>query len=246
MRRSDGCTPAPAVVAIMVIPAVAWSAWTEAVVPAIVVVVGTWAAVVHAMMWTWLVRTVAHVTAGLIAGTVIPVVTTMMIAAMIAMVTIAHARTAAVVVAGLATAIVTGLIAEVSTAIVAGLVAVVATGLVATWLVVIAILASIFWQLTIGMRINASAIINAGTVTTAIATGCATPMINVRTTVAIANRACIDTAWAVNLTARTAAAHAGARWTVAAHAGARWTVAAHAGAWRRIAAINLAATAWTR
>ena len=240
MRRSDGCTPAPAVVAIVVIPAVAWSAWTEAVVPAIVVVVGTWAAVVHAMMWTWLVRTVAHVTTGLIAGTVIPVV-----AAMIAMVAIAHARTVAVVVAGLATAIVTGLVAVVSTAIVARSVAVVANWLVATWLVVIAILASIFWQLKIGMRINASAIINARTVTTAIATGCATPMIDVRTTVAVANRACVDAARAVNLTARTTAAHAGARWTVTAHAGARWTVAAHAGTWRRIAAINLAATART-
>lgn len=48
IRRSDWGTPAPAVVAVVVVPAVAWSAWTHIAVPAVAVVVGTWAAVVDA------------------------------------------------------------------------------------------------------------------------------------------------------------------------------------------------------
>ena len=45
--------PAPAVVAVIVVPAVAWSARTNTAVPAIAVIVGAWATVVDAtVMWT--------------------------------------------------------------------------------------------------------------------------------------------------------------------------------------------------
>ena len=52
IRGSNGCMPTPAIVAVVVVPAVAWSAWTEAAVPAIAVIVGARTTMIYSVMWT--------------------------------------------------------------------------------------------------------------------------------------------------------------------------------------------------
>lgn len=90
--------PAPAVVAIIVVPAVAWSAWTHTAVPAIAVVVGAWAAVVDASMMrstrtiAWAI--VAAVVAAMSTARTVIVVAWAIVTAVVATVTAARTMVA--------------------------------------------------------------------------------------------------------------------------------------------------------
>lgn len=52
MGRSDGSTPAPTVIAIVVIPAIAWPAGAETLMITIAVVVGARTTMIYSVMWT--------------------------------------------------------------------------------------------------------------------------------------------------------------------------------------------------
>lgn len=112
---SDGSAPAPTIVAVIVIPAIVWTTWPDAAMPAIAVVVRSWATVVDAtVVWAAARTVVAWATAGMIAmstaGTVIAgaIVSAAIVAAAVstAWTVIAWAIVATAVVAAMSTAVI--------------------------------------------------------------------------------------------------------------------------------------------
>ena len=118
IRRSDGCMPTPAIVAVVVVPAVAWSAWTHVAVPAIAVVVGSWTAVVDTSVMR---STRTMVVAWTIVATMIAAVSarTVVVGAIVAAVvtTVSTARTVVVVAWAIVAAVVASVAARTMVAI---------------------------------------------------------------------------------------------------------------------------------
>lgn len=151
--RSDGCTPAPAVVAIVVIPAVMRVTWTEAAAPAVVVVVGAWTTMVdtaNVWAWTMTVAAIATARAMVAAGAII--------AAMVA---------AAVVVAG---AIIAAMVS--ATVVVAGAIvsAMVSTTVVVAWAIIAAMVSTavVVVGAIISARVSATVVVTAAIVVVAL------------------------------------------------------------------------------
>ena len=161
---SDGSAPAPTIVAVIVIPAIVWTTWSDAAMPAIAVVVGSWATVVDAtMVWAATRTVVASATAGIIAMSSARAVIARAIVA-------AAMSTAGTVIAGaiVAAAIVS---AAVSTAWTVLAWAIVATAVVAAMSTAVIAVAGVYIAaisiISAGIRIVSSRVIYSGTVVAA-------------------------------------------------------------------------------
>ncbi len=133
IRRSDGCMPTPAIVAVVVVPAVAWSAWTHVAVPAIAVVVGSWTTVVDTSVMR---STRTIVVAWAIVATMIAAVSarTVVVGAIVAAVvtTVSTARAVVVIAWAIVVAVVSMIAATMVAAVIAARVHVAARTVVAT------------------------------------------------------------------------------------------------------------------